>query len=435
MQQETNEKTPRLRGGLGYFLAFVFAAGAFAAGVQAGHGGYLSQQQASILSWFFDFNKSNGERPDMAEFWRVWDMMEEKFVSASSSDSVSVEKRIEGAIEGLVDSYGDPYTVYLPPSEAERFQEDIAGNFSGVGMEVGMRDGLVAIIAPLPDTPAEKAGLLSGDVIVKIDDASTEGMRIDEAVSLIRGEKGTDVFLTIYREGETEFKEITVTRDTIVIPTIKTETVEGVFVIALYSFNGLAEQKMDEAVDEFRRSGAEKLVLDLRGNPGGYLQSAVAIAGHFLPSGKVVVKEQSGIGEEKLFRSSGKPVKEFNQNSLVVLIDGGSASASEILAGALRDHGVATVIGSDSFGKGSVQELVELPDGSSLKVTIARWLTPNGVSISDSGLAPNISIERTPADREADVDPQKDAAVRFLHGEEVVSQKLSKEDFFAGAGS
>lgn len=427
MQQEKDDVNLGGRRFLGYFLAFVFAAGAFSAGVQTGQGGFLSNQQANLFGWLFGYNQAQGEEPDLSEFWKVWDLMEEKYVNASTTDAVSVEKRIEGAIEGLVNSYGDPYTVYMPPAQAAMFGEDIAGNFSGVGMEVGLRDGLVTIISPLPDTPAEKAGLMSGDIIVKIDEASTEGMNIDEAVRIIRGEKGTDIVFTIYREGETEFKTITVTRDNIVIPTVKTEQVGDTFIIALYSFNALSEQKMDEAMKEFAASKATSLVIDLRGNPGGYLQSAVAIASHFLPSGKVVVKEQSGTGEEKLFRTRGKATREFNPENLVVLVDGGSASASEILAGALHDHKVATIIGTDTFGKGSVQELVNLPNNASLKVTVARWLTPDGISISNGGLAPNIIIERTPANREAGEDPQKDAAVRFLKGETVASETLSSK--------
>lgn len=429
MKQANDESASGGRRALGFFLAFVFAAGAFSAGVQAGKDGYLSNQQANIFSWFFSRGEQVDEKPDLEEFWRVWDLMEEKFITASSTNQVSAEERIQGAIEGLVDSYGDPYTVYLPPDDSARFEEDISGNFSGVGMEVGLRDGLVTIISPLPDTPAEKAGLISGDVIVKIDDISTEGMRIDEAVQIIRGEKGTDVVFTIYREGESEFKTITVTRDKIDIPTVKTEQIGQTFIIALYSFNALSEEKFDEAVEKYENSDATSLVIDVRGNPGGYLQSAVAIASHFLPSGKVVVKEQIGSGEEKLFRSRGRVTRDYNAENLVVLVDGGSASASEILAGALYDHGIATVIGSNTFGKGSVQELVNLPAGASLKVTIARWLTPNGISISDGGLTPNIIIERTPADRVAEVDPQKDAALKFLKGEEVASQTISSVSF------
>lgn len=414
-------------------LALFLATGTFVAGAKIANSGILSGQDANLLSWLFGRNKNPVEEVELGEFWKVWRLMEEKYANASSSEAVSVEERVRGAIQGMVASYGDPYTTYLPPSEAELFEDDISGNFSGVGMEIGIRNNLVTIISPLPETPAEKAGLLTGDVIVRIDDRTTEGMSVEEAVRLIRGEKGTDVTFSIYREGETEFKTITVTRDTITIPTVKTEQIGDTFIIALYSFNAIAEDRVNTALREFEMSGADSLVLDLRGNPGGYLQGAVEIAGNFLPSGKVVVREQLATGEEKLFRSRGQLQREFTPENFVVLVNGGSASASEILAGALKDHGVATVIGETTFGKGSVQELVPLDDGASLKVTVARWLTPNGVSISNGGLSPDIVIELTGEDRENSVDPQKDAAIQFLRGETVVSQDTGS--FFDEAGS
>ena len=312
--------------------------------------------------------------------------------------------------------------MYLPPVEAASFNEDVSGNFSGVGMEVGLREGLVTVISPLPDTPAKRAGMVSGDVIVKIDDVSTEGMRIDEAVKLIRGEQGTVVTLQVFREGELEFLTIPITRDTIDIPTVKTEQVGDTFIIALYSFNALADSEVQKALQEYQASEATKLIFDVRGNPGGFLQSAVSIASYFLPAGKVVVKEEFGdASKNDVFRSRGRQIQLFTPENLVVLVDGGSASAAEILAGALQDHGVATVIGAQTFGKGSVQELVALNGGASLKVTVARWLTPNGTSISNGGLTPDIAIGRTPQQRISEEDPQKDAAVRFLAGETVVS--------------
>jgi carboxyl-terminal processing protease len=251
-------------------------------------------------------------------------------------------------------------------------------------------------------------------------------MSIDEAVHLIRGEKGTKVKLSIYREGDTEFRKIEVTRDTIDIPTVKTETKDDTFIIALYSFNAVSDTKMEEAMNQFVASKKEKLILDLRGNPGGFMQSAVDIASFYMPAGKIVVRERAGVGgEDKVFRTRNRQVKEFNPKNFVVLVDGGSASASEILAGALHDHNIATIMGVNTFGKGSVQELVDLGDKSSVKVTIARWFTPNDISISNGGLTPNIIIKRTPKDREDNKDPQKDAALRFLKGEEVKSESLT----------
>jgi len=413
---------------LGIMVAVLLAAGAFGSGIQFGQGTLGQGQMASLFSLFAAEPAPAVSTDDLGEFWEVWNLLDEKFAVGSSSQQLTREQKIQGAIDGLVAAYDDPYTVYLPPADAQSFAADISGEFSGVGMEVGMRDGLVTIIAPLPGTPAEQAGLRAGDIIIRIDDVSAERMRIDQAVDLIRGEKGTVVTLTIYREGEMEFIEIPVTRDTIAIPTVKTEQIGDVYVIALYSFNAVAEAKMIDALNEYLRSDATKLVIDVRGNPGGFLESAVAIGSFFVPSGKVIVQE-SFVDESKndTFRSRGRQVGVFTPENLVVLVDGGSASASEILAGALKDHDLATVIGMQTFGKGSVQELVELRDGSSLKVTIARWLTPQGTSISDGGLAPDITIDRTGEQRLNDEDPQKDAAVRFLNGETVVSDLTEAE--------
>lgn len=373
-------------------------------------------QSASVIS-LFQRNPQPPADADLGEFWRVWELLEQKFATASSSDTLTTAERIEGAIDGLVRAYGDPYTSYLPKTEAAFFDEDISGNFSGVGMEVGMRNNVVTIIAPLSGTPAEAAGVMSGDYIVAIDGETTEGMTVERAVRLIRGPEGTEVVLTVARSGDTEFREIPITRAQIEIPTVKTETRDGIFIITLYSFNALAEMKMQEALREYVRSGSTKLVLDLRGNPGGFLQSAVSIASYFLPTGKVVLRESFGDSEkETIFRSSGKTLKQFLPEEIVALIDGGSASASEILAGALGYHEYATVVGQSSFGKGSVQELVSLPSGAALKVTVARWLTPGGVSISEGGLTPDIVVERTIEDREAGRDPQLDTALSILLG-------------------
>jgi carboxyl-terminal processing protease len=417
---------------LGYFLAFLFALSAFFSGLQVGQIEIVKNGQPASIFSFFSGSPTPTEaatpRPDLAEFWHIWDLLDQKFAVSSTSQALSDEDKLRGAIQGLVDSYDDPYTTYLPPEDAEKFNQNIAGNFGGVGMEVGLQNSVITVIAPLPDSPAERAGIVAGDKVVKIDEKSTENMSIDEAVSLIRGEKGTVVNLQIYREGETEFLDIAITRDTINIPTVKFEQINDTFYIAIYSFNAIAEAQVDEAMLKYQRSDAKSLIIDLRGNPGGYLQSAVAIASYFLPAGKVVVKEE--FNDETMnetFRSRGSQIRPFTPKNLVVLVDNGSASASEILAGALKDHGVATIMGSQTFGKGSVQELVNLADNASLKVTVARWLTPNGVSISEGGLTPDIVISRTVADRQAETDPQKDAALRFLDGKEVVSETLEED--------
>lgn len=393
---------------VGLTLAVALAAAAFFSGL---HLGAESRLEASIGSLFAA--DSARETVDLSRFFEVWDELEERFVSASSTEPVSEEERLEGAIRGLVESYGDPYTTYLPPEDAALFEEDIAGEFQGVGMEVGMRANILTIIAPLPGTPAERAGIRAGDAIVRINGESTERMSVDEAVKRIRGEKGTTVSFTLYREGEEEFIEVDVVRDTIDIPTLETEVRDGVFVIRLFNFSAPAEAKFELALREYSRSGESRLLLDLRGNPGGYLESSVAIASYFLPTGKAVVREHFGEGKrEGVHRSFGRTLGRYTPVRMGVLVDGGSASASEILAGALSEHGVATLIGERTFGKGSVQELVPLSADASLKVTVARWLTPEGVSISESGLTPDVEVADDP---ETPEDEQLEAALEFLN--------------------
>lgn len=410
------------RGLLGVALALLLATATFFSGLHIGTFNSVSSteagiQNASLMSIFTNWKSEPAMTTDLDQFWRVWELLDEKFAVSSSTEKISAEDKIDGAISGLVRAYGDPYTAYLPPSEASAFDEDISGNFSGVGMEVGMRGGYITIISPLAGTPAEQAGIMSGDVIASIDGEGTENMSVDKAVQLIRGEKGTTVTLELARRGAGELITIAIVRDQIEIPTVKTEKKGGVFIITLYSFNALAEMKMQQALREYVQSDAKKLILDMRGNPGGYLQSAVAIASYFLPAGNIVLRERfSDDQPEQVYRSQGKTLREFTPQEMVVLIDGGSASASEILAGALSQHGVATLVGETSFGKGSVQELVPLKNKASLKVTIARWLTPDGTSISEGGLVPEIKVARTIKDRENNIDPQLDAAIAMLTG-------------------
>ncbi len=426
---ENIELAPRRSSVLGLTLALVFAIGAFFSGLHF-NTGFAAAGDHNVASIFSLFTRSGeivtpaADPVDLTEFWEVWQLLDERFIAASSTMTVTNEEKVYGAIRGMVAAYGDPYTVFLPPVESEAFAEDISGNFSGIGMEVGNRDGVIAVIAPLVDTPAERAGLMAGDLIIRIDGETTEGMSIDEAVRRIRGEKGTSVVLSIYRDGELEIRDFTVVRDTITVPTVKSELRGDTFIISLYSFNAVAEAKMKDALFEYAQSDAEKLILDLRGNPGGYLQSAVSIASFFLPTGKIVVKERHGdVLSDRVYRSSGHTLGPRAPKSMVVLIDNGSASASEILAGALSEHGYATLIGVNTFGKGSVQELVDMSDGSAVKVTVARWLTPNDLSISDGGLKPDIIIKRTPEQRLADEDPQLQAALDFLAGKQVVSEE------------
>jgi carboxyl-terminal processing protease len=354
---------------------------------------------------------------DFAPFWKAWDVINEKFVPATTTKEINDQTKVWGAIGGLAGSLGDPYTVFLPPVEKEIFEGDVRGNFEGVGMEVGLRDGILTVVAPLKNTPAYRAGIESGDKIIEIDKTSTYNLSTDEAVSKIRGQKGTPVVFTILRGDSSEPIEITVVRDVINIPTLDTEMrPDGVFVISLYNFSSQSPDLFRQALRDFIRANTDKLVIDLRGNPGGYLEAAIDMASWFLPPGTVVVREDfGGKQEEDVYRSRGYDIF-TSRLKLVILVDGGSASASEILAGALSEHGVAKVVGERTFGKGSVQELVPITADTSLKVTIARWLTPKGLSISASGIEPDFVVKNErPAEGQSEArDAQMDKAVEVL---------------------
>lgn len=358
------------------------------------------------------------EQVDLSLFWQTWKVLDEKYVNGTTTGATStnqVTERVYGAISGMVDSLGDPYTVFLPPEENEAFKEDIRGDFGGVGMELGIRDGELTVVSAIEDTPAKKAGILSGDKITRIEGTDVKKYSIDQAVKRIRGDVGTQVKLTVYRPSNKKTYDFTLTRARIQVPTLNTEVLpSGVFVIKLHNFNANSPELFRDGLKKFISSKSDKLILDLRGNPGGYLDAAVSISSWFLPEGKVVVRESfGGKAADKIHRSRGYNV--FNDKlKMVVLVDKGSASASEIVAGALSEHGRAILVGETTFGKGSVQELVTLSGGSALKVTIAKWLTPNGHSLAEGGLEPKIKVELTDKDREAGKDPQLEAAVKYL---------------------
>jgi carboxyl-terminal processing protease len=353
---------------------------------------------------------------DFTDFWKVYNVLNTRFVQTHASTTPATpQKLLYGAIQGMTAAYGDPYTVFFPPAESKAFNDNIAGNFDGVGIEIGLnKDGILTVIAPLKDTPAERAGIKAGDIITAIDGKSTQGMAIDDSIKLIRGPKGSTVTFTVVRAGKT--LSLPTIRDTIQVPTIKNtyDPKTGIYTIALYEFTANSADLFDGALKEFGASGAKKLIIDLRGNPGGYLDAAVSIGSHFLPSGTTIVTEDYKGKEQNIVHKSTGSGGVPQDIKIVVLMDQGSASASEILAGALQDNHAATLIGTRSFGKGSVQELVKIGNAS-LKVTVARWLTPGGRSISDGGLTPDIKAD-TPSDADfaAGKDTQMERAVQFL---------------------
>lgn len=353
---------------------------------------------------------------DLSGVWAVWHLIDEKYVSTTASTTTdNLRSRVDGMTAGLVESLGDPYTVFMPATETAYFNEEISGNFVGIGVEIGMDDNILTVIAPLKGTPAALAGIRSGDKIIEIDGMPTSNMDTNEAITHIRGNAGTTVTLTVLHRGSDTTVKIPVERDTINIPTVETEARnDGVFVIHLYSFSENSPSLFRDALREFILSGDYRLVLDLRDNPGGYLDAAVDMASFFLPQGTIVAREDfGGNTPENIYRSKGYDIF-TDQLKMAILINQGSASASEILAGALSEHHIATLIGEKSFGKGSVQELIPLNDGASLKVTVAKWLTPNGHSLIHNGLDPQITATTTKKDIEAGTDPQLERAAQFL---------------------
>src|SRR3989339_29947 len=354
---------------------------------------------------------------DFELFWQVWDKLNEKYVDKGE---LSNEKMFYGAIAGMVNSAGDPYTTFFEPVESKKFQEEISGSFGGVGLELSKKNNVLTVVSPLKGTPADKAGIKAGDKVVKINGKSTQEMSVDEAVNLIRGKKGTKFILSI---SNGELRDYELTRDTIKIPTVDLKYFEEgsnkIAYMQIYSFNQNVESEFNKAAQDIIKSGATRLILDLRNNPGGLLDSAINMAGWFLNRGQIVVMEQFGDGTRNEFKSNGNGLLKLPTG---ILMNGGSASGSEILAGALHDNRRIKLVGEKWFGKGSVQELENFSDGSSLKVTIAKWLTPNGISISEKGIEADIKVmlPEDPKELEALVigekgkDPQLDKALELL---------------------
>lgn len=356
------------------------------------------------------------EEIDFSLFWQTYDQLKEKYVDPQKIDPQQI---IYGAISGMVHALGDPYTLFLNPGDSKKFKEDISGHFEGIGIEIGERDNQLLVIAPLEGTPAKMAGLLAGDKIIQIDGKPTIDMTIDYAISLIRGPKGTKVTLTIFREGLDAPKDIEITRSVIDVPALTWELKDiadnkKVAYIKLHQFAENAGFDFSQAAREILNSEAEGIILDLRNNPGGYLEVAQDIAGWFLKQGDVVtIEDFGGKQDQQLYKSYGS--SKLIDFPIVVIMNKGTASASEILAGALRDNRGIQLIGEKSFGKGSVQELSELRNGSFLKVTVAHWLTPKGNLIDSKGLEPDIVVEITSEDVTNGNDPQLSKAIEILN--------------------
>ncbi len=356
---------------------------------------------------------TNG-KVDFSPFWKVWSEINDNFVGTTTSTTTD-EARLHGAIKGMVASLGDPYTTFFTPEENTNFETELAGSLEGVGMVVGIKEKQLVVISPVKNSPASKAGVLAGDKIVLIDGKDTAGISVEEAVKLIRGKKGTQVKITFERDGSKLEKALI--RDLIVVPAVETERVDSTtLIIKINTFSSNVANEFRVALREFITGGYTKMIIDLRDNPGGYLDAAVDMTSWFVSQGKIIVTEDFGTKRDAIiYRSKGYDL--FNPNfRIVVLINKGSASASEIFAGALSEYGIATLVGEQSFGKGSVQEVVPITNNTSLKITVAKWLTPKGKSLAEGGLKPDFVVEMKEEDYKAGRDPQKQKAIDLIKG-------------------
>jgi carboxyl-terminal processing protease len=379
-------------------IVFLMVIGIFTGGYLLGVNGYkasINKVSGLKIEKQLPADKIN---VDFSLFWRVWDVLEKSYFDKSK---INQGKMIYGAIQGMVASLGDPYTSFLTPTENKVVEEDLNGSFEGVGIQIGYKGTQLAVITPLPDSPAEKAGVLPGDFIIGIKDEAkkvdigTVGLSLTEAVQYIRGTKGTKVTLTLLRDGASQPIIVDLVRTTVNVPSLILNFVgadKSIAHIKLLKFGGETDAEWQKAVNEIlKNKKATKIILDLRGNPGGYLQGAVDITGEFVKTGSVAVIEERGDGTRHEYQTD--RIGLLTNYPMVVLINGGSASASEILAGALRDIRKIKLIGEKSFGKGTIQEPQQLDGGTGLHITIAKWLTPAGTWVNEKGLEPDIKIE------------------------------------------
>ncbi len=341
-------------------------------------------------------------------YWEVWDLVERDFYGNLPSD----EERLYGAIRGSLQTLDDDHTAFTERDIAEINRSDMGGSFEGIGAVVQMNErDQIEIVRPMEGQPAEDAGLRPGDLVLAVDGQSTDNMGLYEAIALIRGPRGSTVTLTILRPGESDAYDVEIVRARIPLPTVESEILEGnIAYLRLYEFNSQATDLLQDAIEDLLDQQPVGLVLDLRNNPGGFLSQAVSVADEFLPAGVVLIERGQDL--ERTFDSSKAGSAE--EIPLVVLINGGSASASEIVAGAIQDRERGMLIGETSFGKGSVQQPHTLSDGSELRITIARWFTPNDRAIHGNGLEPDIPVPFTEEDLDNDLDPQLDRAVEYL---------------------
>ncbi len=380
--------------------------GAFRIGYITGNKGYVfNPKEFKIIN--------QGEQPKNVDYgllWKALDIINKKYIDSSQVDQ---QKILYGAIRGAVAAVGDDYTQFFDEKTLSDFRTELQGSFSGIGAEIAKKDGNLIVVAPIKDSPSDKAGVLPQDIIVKINGEDVADLSVDEAVNRIRGPEGSQVTLSVFREGKEGIFDIKITRQKIEIKSVKVDykTVgnKKIAVISISRFGDDTKQLFLNAVNDINSKGVSGIVVDLRNNPGGYLESAVDLASQWLEEGKLVVKEEHSEKDAIVYNSTGG--NQLGKYKTIILINGGSASAAEILAGALKDNGKASLIGEKSFGKGSVQELVPLTDSTAIKVTIAKWITPGGKNLNKDGLNPDIEVKLSDDDLKNQKDPQMDKAL------------------------
>lgn len=387
-----------------------------ACGIVSGALGYaigIRQSNTIVITGIANTDNKAVAGKDFSVFWQTWSAIQDSYLRAAN---LKTQDLIYGSASGLVAALKDPYSVFLSPDESKKFSEDINGNFGGIGAEIGIKNEQLIIVAPLKNSPAEKAGLLAGDKIMEINATSTIAMNINEAVKIIRGPKGTSVKFTISRSGHEKPFKITVVRNIITIPVIEWKMKgEKIAHLQFFTFSETSSDRMYKALQEIQAAGARGIVLDLRNNPGGYLDSAVQIASYFLEPNSPVVYEEFRNGKRDAFAAHGNPIAK--NIPLIILLNSGSASASEILAGAIKDNRGIKIVGEKSFGKGTVQELIQLRDGSEVKLTIAHWIMPKGAQIDKNGITPDVEVKLSDENREKKQDVQLDKAIELLRAE------------------
>ncbi len=378
----------------GVYLSVILFIISFGMGLMVGKTWYVQKQITGPdgnvqLDKVLSLNRAiNHSSLDFNQFWDVWDRVKAKYVK----QDVAEKDMFYGAIQGMVASLGDPYSLYFVPKAAEEFAKDLSGELEGIGAEIGVKNNQLVVVSPLPDSPAERSGLRAGDKILDIDKVSTFGMDVSTAVSKIRGKANTKVVLTITRGGLAKSSEITITRAKINVPSVLFSVKPGnIAYLRVMQFNGDTNMQFNKYIKQIQSRGIKGVVLDLRNNPGGYLDSAIYMASEWVTSGPVV-SEKGRDGQGKDNETEGE--HRLAGIKTIVLVNKGSASASEIVSGALQDTKNAILIGEQTFGKGSVQDFETFPDGSALKITVAEWFTPNGRNINKEGIKPDIEIKQ-----------------------------------------